>query len=61
MNKIIKQGILPVLISLFTLACGGPAQNNVPPTATVVIDTAELKKSYVSRYLSRKCCCLEQC
>lgn len=43
MNKIIKQGILPVLISLFTLACGGPAQNNVPPTATVVIDTAELK------------------
>jgi len=43
MNRIIKQVILPTLISLFVLACGGPAQNMAPPIATVAIDTAELK------------------
>jgi membrane fusion protein (multidrug efflux system) len=43
MNKIIRQGIFPILISLFAVACGGPAQNNVPPAPGVVLDTAELK------------------
>lgn len=43
MNRIIKSGILSIFIVLFAAACSGPAQNAMPPSATVVIDTAELK------------------
>lgn len=43
MNKVIKQGIAPILISLFAAACGGPAQNTQPPNPAVVTDTVELK------------------
>lgn len=43
MNRIIKQGNALILISLFAVACGGPAQNTMTPAPAVGIDTAELK------------------